>query len=146
MTTGPVQPCADAGGKLGIFWVFRGQLLSRTVSLTEAERRGNRLDSPLAHVSVWPGLVAAHRKSRPLLSVLEYDEVPRGRVIFDIRTKTFVVYMDASLFCTTGSRTSPVPKVAEALRTTFDLQGRAVRFATDPHYRLLCSEPDDDAP
>ena len=143
MTTTSTEPGVADDGKLGIFWVFKGQLLSRTVPIIKAERRAGRLDSPLAHVSAWSGLVAEHRQTHPLLSVLEYDEVPRGRVIFDIPTRTFVVYMDASLFRTTGSRTSPDPTVAEALRGTFDLQGRTVRFATDPHYRLLCSEPDD---
>jgi hypothetical protein len=65
--------------RLGIFWSFKGQLLARSVPMAAAEQRGQRLDSPLAHVTEWPGLVAEHRQALPLLAVLEYDEVPRGR-------------------------------------------------------------------
>ena len=130
--------------RVGIFWWFRAHLLARSVPLAQAERRGERLDSPLAHVSEWPQLVAQHRKALPLLSVLEYDEVPRGRVIFDRQTQTFVIYMDESLFTTASSGLRAEPSVAEALRTTFALQGLTLRFATDLHYRLLMPAPDGD--
>lgn len=132
--------------RIGIFWWFRGQLLARSVPFAQAERRGQRLDSPQAHVTEWPRLIAQHRKALPLLSVLEYDEVPRGRVVFHILTQTFVIYMDESLFEKSASGLRANPDVAEALRRTFALQGLTVRFATDPHYRLLAREPDDEDP
>lgn len=133
-----------AAGTLGIFWFYKGQLLACSVPLTQAERRGHRLDSPLGHVSVWPRLVAQHRKTWPLLSILEYDEVPRGRVIFDMLKQTFVIYMDESLFVRSATGLRPDPSVAESLRTSFGLQEQPIRFATDPHYRLMLSAADDD--
>jgi hypothetical protein len=133
-----------AAGTIGIFWFYKDQLLACSVPLTQAERRGQRLDSPLGHVSVWPRLVAQHRKRWPLLSILEYDEVPRGRVIFDLLKQTFVIYMDESLFVRSATGLRPEPGVAEALRTSFGLQEQQVQFATDPHYRLMLSVADDD--
>lgn len=133
-------------GRLGIFWFFRGQLLACSVPLAQAERRGHRLDSPLAHVSAWPRLVAQQRKALPMLSVLEYDEVPRGRVLYDLLKQGFVIYMDDSLFTASAFGRRAHPPLAEALRTTFELHGHPVRFATDPHYRLLMSTPNDELP
>jgi len=147
MATNDLEATPQARGCVGIFWVFKGHhLLALPVALDQAEQRERKIDSPQAHVSEWPRLVSQHRKTLPLLSVLEYDEVPRGRVIFDILTQTFVIYMDESLFTKASSGLRADPSIAEALRTTFALQGLTVRFATDPHYRLLMPAPDDNEP
>jgi hypothetical protein len=90
-------------GRVGSFWIFGGCLLAEQVPLAQAEERGNRLDSPLGHVTVWPRLVARHRREMPMLAVRQYDEVPRGRVFYDVATLCFVVYMDSSLFTDTAA-------------------------------------------
>ena len=101
------------------------------IPLDQAEARGAKRDSPEAHIAVWPSMVARYKAEWPILSILEYDEVPRGRVIFDTATQTFIVYMDATLFA--EPRLS-LNVVREALSAAFQLHGQRVCFATDPHY------------
>ena len=81
-------------------------------------------------------MVARHQAERPILSILEYDEVPRGRVIFDTTTQTFVIYMDVTLFANAEPAQGPSVPVRDGLRVAFQLEGQHVRFATDPHYRI----------
>jgi hypothetical protein len=88
-------------------------------------------------------VVARHRGALRLLSVLDYDEVPRGRVLFDTRTRIFIAYLDTSLFESPVAG-KPVASVRAALLEQFRLGGERVRYATDPHYRLPASEPEDD--
>ncbi len=118
--------------------------MASPIPLEQAERRGTKRDSPEAHVRVWPRLVARHAAEFPILSILEYDEVPRGRVIFDTATETFVIYMDVTLFADAELTRGPIVPVREALRAAFQLNGQRVRFATDPHYRVDFPGANDD--
>lgn len=108
-------------GKVGIFWWHRSRLLAVAVPLADADETKWIIDSPVNHVHYWPWLQRLH----PGLRHLEYEEVPRGRVVFSKETKMFCVYMDAKLHRA---------RIKTALRRTFGLTGRRVRFATDPHY------------
>ena len=56
---------------------------------------------------------------------MEYEDIPRGRVLFWKTTRTFRVFMDAKLHR---------PEIKQALRRAFRLERRKVTFATDPHY------------
>jgi hypothetical protein len=143
MTNADPEPAPQARGCVGIFWVFKGRLLALPVALDQAERREGKIDSPHAHAEEWPRVVARHRSALRLLSVLDYDEVPRGRVLFDTRKRIFIAYLDASLFESPVAG-KPVASVRAALLEQFRLGGERVRYATDPHYRLPASEPEDD--
>lgn len=123
-------------GHVGIFWVYQTCLMAQPVPLERAQARGAKRDSPDAHVQVWPRMVARHRAERPILSILEYDEVPRGRVVFDTTTQTFVIDMDVTLFANAEPAQGPSVPVWDGLRVAFQLEGQRVRFATDPHYRV----------
>jgi hypothetical protein len=132
-------------GQVGIFWVYKGRLMALPIPLDQAETRGIMLDSPDAHVQVWPRMVARYKGEFPVLTILEYEEVPRGRVIFDTATRTFILYIDATLFIEAQSQRGPLPAVWEALRPAFKLDGQRVRFATDPHDCIQpWAEEDDD--
>lgn len=108
-------------GKVGIFWWHRGRLLVAAVALENGDETEWVIDSPVNHVHHWPKFQRLH----PELRQLEYEEVPRGRVLFTKETKMFCVYMDLRLH---------QARIKTALRRTFGLTGRRVRFATDPHY------------
>lgn len=125
-----------SAGRVGIFWFYKNHLLARTQPLSQAEKRGTKLDSALAHVEQWPGLVQQHRSDIPMLRILEYDEVPRGRVLFDVANQRFLVYMDETLFSDHEARLKPCGEVSAALRQAFQLDGHRVGYNTDPHYRL----------
>ena len=107
----------DTPGRVGIFLYDKDCLMARPISLHQAERRGTRLDSPEAHITVWPRLVARYQGRFPALAVFDYDEVARGRVILETATHTFFVYMDRTLFLDDQPERGPRPAPACRGRT-----------------------------
>jgi hypothetical protein len=132
-------------GQIGIFWVHQQRLMPLPVVLSQAERRETKLDSPDAHVDAWPRVVARYRRECPVLEILEYDEVPRGRILFETRTHTFMVYMDARLFVDATPEHGPLPEIRAALQAAFGLTGKRLRFGADPHYDAGPWPDDEDA-
>jgi hypothetical protein len=110
-----------ASGKIGIFWVFRGKLLAATYALAGVTEYGDAINSPTDHVSHWPQFQSQH----PALRNLEYQDVPRGRVLFQKPTRKFCVYMDKALHN---------PKTKRAILKEFELPGSLTRFLADAHY------------
>ena len=59
---------------------------------------------------------------------LEYEEIPRGRVIFNIKMNQTIVYMDAKLF---------KKPIAQKVASFFDLDFEQVKWKKDPHYYTI---------
>ena len=57
--------------------------------------------------------------------LFEYQDVPRGRVLYDKQRDLFLCYMDNRLH---------KPVIRTALRKEFVLTECRVRFESDPHY------------
>ena len=120
---------------IGIFWLIpteRGAVLvSHAVPLAEAETYGDCLTCSLSHYDAWE---AAKRSSmtlkpsdpatRSVITSSEYEEWPRGRVVFEQTADRFVVYADRQAF-----------SYAPMIRARFCLPEATV-FRTDSHYRL----------
>jgi hypothetical protein len=119
---------------VGIFWFHKGTLLPVVTPLAEAEQRGSKRDSPLAHVREWPRVVRRYQAEHPILTVCEYEEIPRGRIILDTADGVFTVYMDPILFRDGERQQGPRPEVRAALVAAFGLADEQVAFRTDPHY------------
>ena len=108
-------------GKVGIFWVFKGQLLAATCALREGQEYGDAINGLTDHVKYWP----VFQKLHPELRSMEYQEVPRGRVLFMKPARRFYVYMDKVLHNS---------KTKSALLKEFELSFSRTNFLTDPHY------------
>ena len=108
-------------GKVGIFWVFRKQLLAATFALADGQAYGDAINGLTDHVKYWPRLQQQH----PVLRWLEYQDVPRGRVLFMKPAGEYHVYMDKTLHR---------PQIQRALLKEFDLPSRSTQFLADAHY------------
>jgi hypothetical protein len=80
-------------GKVGIFWFYEGIPLFVAAPLQHGIDDGDFMNGPDDHLLAW-GKV---RCAVPALRTVEYDEVPRGRVIYKKAEDRFVVYMDKVL-------------------------------------------------
>ena len=107
-------------GKVGIFWVFNGKVLAAAYDLSAGQPYGDAINGLTDHVKHWPHFQKLH----PELRDKEYQDVPRGRVLFMRLTRKFHVYMDKVLHTT---------KTKRDLLKAFELP-RAARFLMDPHY------------
>jgi len=109
-------------GRVGIFWIYKGRILSDSVPWSEGERYGEFVNGLSDHCTHW----TTFQRQLPELRRYEYEQVPRGRVIFNTLTATFTVY---------GSARFVRNSVQRALvLDSFHLPPGNTRFAADEHY------------
>ena len=122
-------------GCVGIFWFVpaaagASQILAHATPLTKADRYGDAI-SHEGHADLWDrlktkGATRLRRDGYPLTPAFsEYDEWPRGRVVFDTRSDLFVIFADRRL-----QRPPFLLSICEAFRLV--LRDAVVR--SDEHY------------
>ena len=106
--------------KVGIFWVYNTQPIVAAVPLPEGIDDGNFINGPYDHLPYWETV----RRTIPALRSVEYDAVPRGRVLYKKAEERCVVYMDKVLHH---------EEVKQVIRDYFALPV-PTPFLTDLHY------------
>jgi hypothetical protein len=118
---------------VGIFWVAQtsngeARLLTAGCPLDQAEPYGDCLTYGPGHYETW----AQWRRDRtvePALRALvrayEYEDWPRGRIVFDRSRDLFLLYADRKLLTT-----ATIARIA----TQFHLQEERTKVTTDVHY------------
>ena len=124
-------------GSVGIFWGIPGSdshwtILTDATPLSEAEPYGDFLTHPRGHYDVWSSwqtLSAAGRAKQDIPQVVayhEYEDFPRGRIVFQIKSGQFIVYADRRL-----QRSNVVADIA----TLFAIAPGTFVVRSDAHYR-----------
>ena len=78
----------DKTPSVGIFWFFRGEIIADAIPVTQGDECGKFINHPLSHHDFWN----AHRKKDRRLNAYDYDQVPRGRVLYDKEEDRYLVY------------------------------------------------------
>jgi hypothetical protein len=124
------QPC------VGIYWGIAGGtgslIIVDVTTLTDAEPYGKFLTHPRGHYEVWEarrrlgrsGLI--QRGLPDVFTVNEYEDFPRGRVVYDGEPKKFIVYADRRL--------QDPDSIAEIVRA-FQIGSEPYIVQSDAHYR-----------
>jgi hypothetical protein len=110
--------------RVGIFWLFDGTLIIDSTPLSKAEPYGDSLGHATGHIDHW----ALLQQSGAVPSEVEYEEPPRGRVVYDKREAQFYLLADE---CILG-RPEVVQKIMQALHLPKNAQ-----LGTDAHYRCF---------
>ena len=108
-------------GMIGIFWWHDARLLALVCRVDEGDVAGGTVDSKFAHIETWSVLQKRYYKLR----ALEYEDVPRGRVIYLQSAKRFRVLMDKVLF---------QHGIKAAILDRFTLPKSITSFVRDHHY------------
>jgi hypothetical protein len=120
--------------RLGIFWVVqttagKAKLLAAGCPLDQAEPYGNCLTYGPGHYETW----AHWRRDRtvdPALRALvrshEYEDWPRGRIVFDRSRDLFVLYADRKLL---------TPATIARIKAQFHLPADRTEVQSDCHYQ-----------
>jgi hypothetical protein len=95
------EPC------VGIFWLFDGELIIDFTPLSKAEPYDTALTHPTGHIDYWARL--QHTGTVP--ADVEYEEPPRGRVVFIGREQRFHLYADKCIL----SQRKVVRKIMDAM-------------------------------
>ncbi len=111
--------------EVGIFWIDgSGTMFGEGIPLRDAVDYGDFRIFDGSHVDLWSRAVKANPKWRGL----EYEQVPRGRVVYrrDPKKPAFIVYMPKRL-----------AKHKGRVISRFELPRGYVRFDfSDEHYRI----------
>jgi hypothetical protein len=132
LTIGPkaMQTCEQPS--VGIFWRIANTLLVDRSGLSAAEPYGDCLTHAGGHYERWEewrtlGGARLSTLGYPVaIGGSEYDDWPRGRIVYEKPAKQFVVYAD--------KRLHSEQTVASILKA-FGLTGSPHRLMTDAHYR-----------
>lgn len=110
--------------RIGIFWFYDHKVIgiSHDFSLKEADSIG-LIDSKYTHVEYWEIL----RRQLPELKDREYEQLPRGRVIFDTNKNKAIIYLDETLL---------KRRKVNGILNFFDLDFSSVVLRTDSHYKI----------
>lgn len=109
---------------VGIFWFHHGELWADSVPHTHGEAYGDYINGRNDHASYWRNL----QRISPEFKALEYDEVPRGRVLYSKPENRFVVYGSRQFLQNEAQK-------AEVLKE-FRLPLERVVFRFDEHYAM----------
>jgi hypothetical protein len=110
--------------RLGIFWLADGKLLIDSAPLSECEQYGDHLNYPGSHINVWE----QWRQVGNAPAESEYEEFPRGRVIYDTKAKRFALLADRCIL----KQKNLTAKIRSELYLPKTLTSR-----TDSHYRCF---------
>jgi hypothetical protein len=119
---------------VGIFWVVQAtegkpRLLAAGCPLHQAEAYGDCLTYSTGHYETW-----AHWRRdktvdpalRTLVCSYEYEDWPRGRIVFDRSRDLFILYADRKLM---------TPATIARIKTQFHLPADRTEIQSDWHYR-----------
>lgn len=111
---------------LGIFWCYQQKIIGEKVAMTSCGTDSlGIMDSPLQHLHSWEEK-QIYWSQFPELWDTEYQQLPRGRVVFNVRKQLFIVYADKSLLR---------PSMQNPIRKFFALPAVSCNWRIDPHYR-----------
>jgi len=117
---------------VGIFWRVAGVLVIGHSTLDDAETYGDCLTHAAGHYERWQewqalGSARLVAKGYPERIVLtEYDNWPRGRIVYETQTRRFVIYADRRL---------QASGTIDAIKAAFGLGAATVIVKSDLHYR-----------
>lgn len=113
---------------IGIFWFYKNELIARKIAVNELKPDEiGMVDSPFEHITEWEVRSIYLPDFKELVST-EYQQLPRGRVIYSNQTKKATVYMDGSLF---------TEKYKAQLINYFKLTTCPVIWRKDSHYKVF---------
>ncbi len=110
--------------KIGIFWFYKNTVLGVAEDISQGFKGYNGLiDSNFDHVNVWETLEL--KKQFPELKNMEYEQIPRGRILYSTKQNKHIIYMDKTLF------QSPTK---QKVTDFFNINLNQVMWKKDPHY------------
>jgi hypothetical protein len=124
-------------GFVGIYWGIPNpghswHILVDKTSLAEAESYGDFLTHPRGHYDVWNewqklnATELAKRAVPEAVAFHEYEDFPRGRIVYHINDRRFIIYADRKL---------QHPSVINNITALFAISPGTFVVRSDAHYR-----------
>lgn len=104
--------------KVGIYWIRNDKIVAFADDMNDVEVRDGFRDSDKGHIDYWERLGLPG----------EYFDLPRGRVIYNVKEDLFMVYMPSLL--------SKNEEVLSQIVEMFNLPRQKISIRFDTHYEL----------
>ena len=114
---------------VGIFWVVSGKPLIDSMALGEAEDYGDFRTYPRSHIDVWE----QWRLSGRVPGDVEYEEPPRGRVMFNKKAGRFTFLADRCILRDKN--------MVSTIMSAMNLPNKSTDKGTHDHYRCSACPP-----
>lgn len=125
----------DITPRIGLYWLHGDQVLGLSCALSQAEPGvPGLLDSPFTHVDAWEAV----RSEAGLPPHIEYDDLPRGRVLYSISLQRSIVYGDRAFLGqnTDGAVPDRQQCVRGSIASFFSLPFSMISWRHDDHYTV----------
>ena len=113
---------SDNIGEVGIWWLYKGALIRSSVPITKGEEYGDFLNGHTDHYNFWDQVL----RTNPDLLGYDYVDIPRGRVVYNKKTNTFIIYTSAMLVKNRNLRS--------LVLKNFNLDSNNTKFKQEDHY------------
>ena len=111
-------------GKIGVFWIVKGRIDGFKEPVENGEDYGDTIQPSYDHYSFWSEFITRY----PALKIKEYDEIPRGRVVYDKKKKHFIILSSKEVL---NNR-----EFIENICLFYDLDKNNLELKWDEHYEL----------
>lgn len=103
---------------LAVFWYYKGKFVGDEAMMNSQDtvQYGDYLQVDSDHFVIWP----KYRKELGLPSRIEYDEIPRGRVMFNTRIHKFVVVGSKAIVDNDDARDALISHYGLPITTVFE--------------------------
>jgi hypothetical protein len=108
--------------QIGVFWIYQNKIYFKTQNLQDIKPINGFIDSDLSHYKVWDEIKYKNKD----FYIYEYEEVPRGRVVYDIDNQNFIVYCNKDILLNWQNK----KQILEA----FKIKDKKCDFKEDEHY------------
>jgi hypothetical protein len=123
----PKAQCRPANNvsvpRIGIVFLVKGKVLVDSTPVIQAESYAHFKIHPHDHPEYWEHL----RKMGAVPADVEYDEVPRGRVVYDTKSRKYTLFLDR---CILKNK-----KLVSSIMEQMNLAYEDTETSTDSHYR-----------
>ena len=110
---------------IGVFWIFGNKLFFETQKLEDIKSINGFKDSDLSHYQVWDKIKNRH----PKFYLYEYENIPRGRVVYNIEENQFIIYCNENILREGISK--------KLILENFGLMDEKYIFKKDGHYKII---------
>ncbi len=117
--------------KIGIFWIYEKQVFLEFQILGDIKAINGFKDSDLSYYQVWDKVKNQH----PKFYLYEYEDIPRGRVVYDIENHIFRIYCNENILQDETSKKLILEKFK--LMKLFEVSKESIEFKKDEHYKII---------
>lgn len=109
--------------QIGIFWLYENKCYIKTQKLENIQTINGYKDSDLSHYKEWDSIKLQNSK----FYIYEYEEIPRGRVVYDCEQDQFIIYANKNLIN---------PLNQQLVCDAFNLEIKKSVMLEDEHYLI----------